>query len=606
VLLLIVVGFVAGLITGLSPCILPVLPVVFVAGGTQARVSDAASTTSTTPAALESSERALADSEEGGSVATVVRRKTDAQERRSRSRRPFLVVTGLVISFAFFTLLGSSLLTALHLPEDLLRDIGLVILAAVGVGLLVPRFGDLLERPFVRIAKPKVNRDGNAFVLGLGLGLVFVPCAGPVLAAITVVGASGHIGFRSIVLTIAFAAGVAVPLFLFALAGEQVSTRTKAFRTHAGLFRKVSGVVLIVMAIALAFNAADFVQRAIPTYTNGLQNAVEGNAAAQKQLQSVTNAHSSDADLANCTEDASALGECGQAPAITGISGWFNTPGNQPLTLSQLHGKVVILDFWTYSCINCQRTIPHLEAWWKAYGGDGLEIVGIHTPEFAFEHVPSNVKAGAAQLGVTYPVAIDNDYGTWNAYANEYWPAEYLIDSTGTIRHLQFGEGDYAQSEKFIRQLLVAANPKVVLPAATEIPDTTPNAELTPESYIGYNRLDNIDNPNVAKEVSTLYTLPASIEPNDFALGGRWTIHAQDAVTGSDATLALNFTAHDVYLVLGGTGTVAVDVNGGQKKTVVVSGNPRLYTLVSGSALQTAMLHLSLSPGVQAYAFTFG
>ena len=188
----------------------------------------------------------------------------------------------------------------------------------------------------------------------------------------------------------------------------------------------------------------------------------------------------------SCAEGVPTLVDCGTAPELTGITGWLNTPGNQPLSLAGLRGKVVLIDIWTYSCINCQRTLPHLEAWYRAYHDAGLEIIGVHTPEFAFEHVPSNMAEQARALGVAYPVAIDNDYATWNAYNNQYWPAEYLVDPAGVIRHVSFGEGGYGTAEELIRQLLVERNPERQLPPSTEVPDATPTGEQTQETYLGY------------------------------------------------------------------------------------------------------------------------
>ena len=177
---------------------------------------------------------------------------------------------------------------------------------------------------------------------------------------------------------------------------------------------------------------------------------------------------------------------CGEAPNFSDVTAWLNTPHHEPLTIAGLRGKVVIIDFWTYSCINCQRTLPHVEAWYKRYAPYGLEIVGVHTPEFAFEHVVSNVKAQSKTLGVKYPIAVDDDYGTWHAYHNNYWPAEYLIDATGVVRHVDYGEGSYSLTESLIRKLLLQANPGIKLPPPTTVPNLTPTEETNPESYVGY------------------------------------------------------------------------------------------------------------------------
>jgi len=303
----------------------------------------------------------------------------------------------------------------------------------------------------------------------------------------------------------------------------------------------------------------------------------------------------------------SSLPDLGRAPNFTGIVSWFNTPGNQPLTLAGLRGKVVLVDFWTYSCINCQRSLPHVEGWYNDYKKDGLVVVGVSTPEFAFEHEVANVMSAAGHLGIDYPVAIDNNYGTWDAYNNEYWPAEYLIDPTGEVRAYDFGEGGYGAMESNIRSLLTA-NGVTGLPARTDVPDKTPTNQLTQESYLGYSELnvDNFVGTPIGDDKTIDYHAPSSVPINNLAFDGTWTDHSQEATSGDDARLFLHFEADDVYLVMGGTGTVDVSLNGQHLQSISVSGIPTLYTLYSGTDLRTGELTLSFSPGVQAYDFTFG
>jgi len=580
---LIVVGFLAGVITSISPCVLPVLPVVLTAGAT----------------------RRPPQSEDA------------ADTERTWSWRPYGVVLGLVVSFSVATLFGSLVLTALHLPQDLLRDLGIAVLVLIGVGLIWSRFGDLLARPFARLPGRAVDPKGNGIVLGLGLGLLYVPCAGPVLATIAVIGATHRFGFGALVLTAAFGIGCGVPLLVLAVAGDAITRRTGALRRHAQPIRMVGGVLMILVAVLIGFNVTDGLQRAVPGYTTALQNSFEQNSGASAQLHSLTAGGNgpgaaagdggSGADTnAQCTEGGLTLENCGPAPGFTGISAWLNTPSNQPLTLASLRGKVVLIDFWTYSCINCQRSLPHVAAWYQAYQRDGFVVIGVHTPEFAFEHVVSNVVAQSAALGVKYPVAVDNDYGTWNAYSNQYWPAEYLIDQTGVIRHVSFGEGGYADTEHLIRQLL-NGTAKAALPPPTDIADTTPTEEQTQETYLGYQYAPlHASGTTPPHDSAATYQFPATLDPDTFALSGTWTDTSEELTAGANAQLELSYQAKDVYLVIGGSGSVTVRINGTVTSTQAVDGVPKLYTLLGNASGQRGLMTLTATPGVQAYDFTFG
>ena len=643
--ILILIGFLGGLVTGISPCIIPVIPVIFAAGavsgtstrspgvrrgalgGTSTNVTPSSSPTGVaesqskvpvTVGAPTDAAIAYGGGDDHGSarrepspgrydtdLASGDQHEADRTEERRLRRRPYAVVGGLVVSFSIFTLIGSSLLSLLGLPQDILRDVGLVVLAVVAVGLIVPSFGDLLERPFARMVGGRQHDQGGGFVLGISLGLLFVPCAGPVLAAITVVSANHHIGLSAVILTVSFALGVAVPLLVFAIAGQRLAGRMKVVRTRAALVRKVIGVVLLLTAVAIGFNLTAGLQRALPGYTDALQSHFESNAAAKSALGGVTGSHGSGA-LASCTDGSPVLQNCGLAPAFTGVSQWLNTPGGRSLSIAGLKGKVVLVDFWTYSCINCQRTLPHLEAWNRAYATAGLTIVGIHTPEFAFEHVVSNVAQASQQLGVHYPIAIDNSYSTWNAYGNQFWPAEYLVDATGTVRHVDFGEGQYAQTESFIRQLLRTANPAVGLPRGTDVADATPTQSTTPETYLGDQHASNLVGQTITADQSAEYNPPSTIPQDAYAYGGRWMIGTESSTAESGATVQFRFHARDVYLVLGGTGTVMVAIDGMPTTSVTVNGNPKLYQLVGTANSRSALLSLSFTPGVAAYDFTFG
>jgi cytochrome c biogenesis protein CcdA/thiol-disulfide isomerase/thioredoxin len=592
---LLAIGFVAGVVCGISPCILPVLPVILVAGVTLPEPDPAATAkpASDQPGEPEARRRAP------NSVGVTARARWRVQAR------PVSVVAGLVVSFSVVILAGSEIISALGLPQAFLRDLGIWLLVVVGVSFLFPRLSTLLERPFARISVAQPNGQLGGFVVGLALGLVFVPCAGPILSAITVAGAQQHVGWTAVLLTVAFGLGVAVPLLVVAVAGGQLTERTTALRRHAPRVRQVSGVIVVVMAITIGLNSFSGLQKDLPGYTTVGQTG----SAVRKQLAAVEGESAPTrpgiADLANCSSTATSLINCGQAPDFTGITAWLNTPGGQPLTLAQLRGKVVLVDFWTYSCINCQRTLPHVEAWYRNYARDGFVVVGVHTPEFNFEHVVSNVKSQSAALGVNYPVAVDDDYKTWDAYDNEYWPADYLLDAQGDVRHVSFGEGGYSDTESLIRQLLAAAHPGLALPSATDVADRTPTGEMSPETYVGYQDEQYIVNDVTNNRFAT-YQFPASLQLGGLALSGRWDEGAQEATAGPDAQMELGFLAHDVYLVMAGTGTVQVTLSGTPTRIIDVSGPPKLYTLFQSSSSATGQLSLTFSPGIEAYDFTFG
>jgi cytochrome c biogenesis protein CcdA/thiol-disulfide isomerase/thioredoxin len=590
---LVLVGLVAGFLAGISPCILPVLPVVLVAGASPPPSADPPISAKTTPASAGTTPASAGTTPASAGTAT-------ARLPRPGLARSLAVIGGLVLSFSIIVLAGSEILSLLHLPQDALRDAGIVLLAVVGLGYLIPPLGALLERPFARIGTRRPSGRAGGFVLGLAVGVVYVPCAGPVLAAIAVVGATHRVGLTAVILTAAFAAGTAVPLFAVAVAGGQLTSRIGAMRRRAPQIRQAGGAVLVVFAVLIATDVLAGLQRDIPGYSTALQ----GSPAIRKQLNTLTGTpHTS---LTKCNSTATTLVNCGAAPNFTGITAWLNTPGGQPLSLRALRGKVVLVDFWTYSCVNCQRSLPHVEAWYSEYAKDGFVVVGVHTPEFAFEHVVSNVRAQAAALGVRYPVAIDNNYATWNAYSNQYWPADYLIDAQGNVRSVHFGEGGYSTMGQLIRQLLQAARPHQSVPNPAGVPDKTPTGELSPETYIGYDELQYLDPPEVARDTPAVYRFPSPLPLGALGLAGTWTDHAQEATAGSGAELELGFLAQDVYLVLGGTGTLDVSVNGHHTQTVEVGGVPRLYTLYQAGSATTGTLLLHASPGVQAYDFTFG
>ena len=548
-LLLLGIGFVAGVITAVSPCVLPVLPIVLAGGAAGGR------------------------------------------------RRPYAIVAGLVVSFTVFTLTASALLSALGLPQDTLRDVAIALLFVVAATLLVPRLGMLVEAPFARLSRRPSGDLGGGFVLGASLGLVFVPCAGPILATVSVLAAERRVGVQLVLLTLFYAAGAGLVLLLVAVGGQRVSRRLRATRAW---WRPALGVVMAAAALAIVFNLDQTLQTDLGSYTSALQRHTEASGYATHHLNGLRG--TTGTLRVRATSPAKAqLPEYGAAPEFAGIADWLNTPGGRPVSIAGLRGKVVLVDFWTYSCINCLRTLPHLQAWYAAYHKDGLEIVGVHTPEFAFEHVLGNVEGAVQRLHVTWPVALDNAYATWNAYSNQYWPADYLVDKRGDVRAVHFGEGDYGGTERDIRELLG------VSAGTAAVPNTTPTELMTPETYLGPQRLDRSRyvGSTVATGKAADYTLAASVPENAISYGGEWTLVGQIATAGLGAQLRLHFRAKDVYIVLGGRGRVTVELGGKRLTTLSVNAD-RLYTVFTSHASRDGLLQFAFTPGVRAYSFTFG
>ena len=534
------IAFIAGVVTAVSPCVLPVLPIVFAGGAA------------------------------GGS-----------------RRRPVAIVAGIVVAFTASLLVVTWVLRKLGLPQDLLRDLAISLLFVAAAMLIVPQLGLLIERALSRLSRRPGSDLGGGFLLGLSLGIVFVPCGGVIQGYIAAQSASvGDLGAKTVLITVAYALGAAVPMLAIAYGGRASASGLRSFRAHAQTIRVGLGVVIAASAFLIVFHVDRTLQTKIGDYTSALQHT-EKSCYARRNLGY------------RCNREQSRLADFGAAPDFRGISDWFNS---KPLSMAQLRGKVVLVDFWTYSCINRLRTLPHLKAWWRDYRSAGLEIVGVHTPEFAFEAVPHNVGAATKQLGVSWPVALDPKYKTWNAYRNEYWPAEYLIDKRGHIRNEHFGEGEYGRTEDLIRQLLGERGP----PKA-QLVDTTPTEVTTPETYLGYGHAlaDYVGSKPVPDGVSD-YKAPKDVTQNGWALSGRWRLGREHTTAVRAAELALHFHAKAVYLVMGGRGRVGVEVDGHALRTIAVKGISRLYTVLSEPELLDARLGLSFTPGVSVYSFTFG
>jgi cytochrome c biogenesis protein CcdA/thiol-disulfide isomerase/thioredoxin len=594
-LVLLIFALLAGAGTALSPCVLPVLPALLSAGGVGGR------------------------------------------------RRPVGIVVGLSVTFTVTIVGVAKVVDGVGLGSDPLRDVAIVVLLGFGLALLLPGLAARIEAPLSRLARFGPRNSGDGFASGLlvggALGFVYTPCASPILAAVISVSAASG---KTVAVALTYAVGSAFVLLALTLGGRRVFERVRNAGRGPQLQRAL-GVVMLLTAVAIITSADvsfdQFVAQNIPdvNFTAGLEcsGSVTGrlHEITGRKLKfapangsaacggSSTTVHPALANASQATliADAQALPNLGAAPDFTENQRWFNTSGGSPLTLSSLRGRVVLVDFWTYTCINCIRTLPYLRAWDAAYRSRGLTIVGVHTPEFAFEHDAANVANAIGQFGLRYPVVQDNNMGTWNAYGNQYWPADYLIDARGEVRYTAFGEGDYDKTETAIRALLAESGHEV---AAKGRPTgvVVPSKLTTPETYLGTARAQGWLAAPKAGEHD--YGPPASGElpVNEFAYSGTWKISGQPATAVASAGIDVGFQAKNVYLVLSSPGDEPLpvhvlldgraitprdagsDVHGG----VLTVRGQRLYTLVSQPHSERRHLALRFAPGVSGYAFTFG
>jgi cytochrome c biogenesis protein CcdA/thiol-disulfide isomerase/thioredoxin len=556
-------------------------------------------------------------------------------------RRPLGIVVGLALAFTVAIVALAQLVKGIGLASSAARDVAIVILIVFGVVLLIPDLAARVQAPLSRLARFGPRTRGTGFRSGLGvgaaLGFVCAPCAGPILAAVTSVSASSGATAQVVAVALAYAIGLSAVMLLYALGGRAVLDRVRrSVRGH--IVERTLGVVLILTGVAMVANLDVRFEELLaksnlpaflvdPTRALENSNAVQSRLAslrpssrfAKRQLEAGKAPVPNSPGVAIAGVPTPSLPKLGAAPNFTDTERWFNTPGGRPLSWNGLRGHVVLVDFWTYTCINCLRTLPFLKGLYATYHRYGLEIVGVETPEFAFEREASNVQQAIGSDGIRYPVVQDNDYGTWNAYQNQYWPAEYLIDAQGQVRHTQFGEGDYLQSEAAVRELLYEAGARH-LPPPMSAHAILPSAGLdTPETYLGADRAQGFVPPIHAGVHS--YPGVAGTGLNTFALRGTWKVTSQYATPlSSDATIQGGFKAEHAYLVMTSAGNdprrvrvllnghpissadSGADVHGGY---VTVHGQ-RLYSLVSFPYDEEGDLTLEVPPGVSAYDFTFG
>jgi cytochrome c biogenesis protein CcdA/thiol-disulfide isomerase/thioredoxin len=520
-------------------------------------------------------------------------------------RRPLGIVLGLAATFTL-TIVGlATVVDGVGLGDSATRTAAIVALLAFGVLVAVPAVAARLEAPLSRLARFGPHSAGRGFwsglAVGAALGFLYAPCAGPILAAVVSVSAASG---RTVAVGLAYALGSSAVLLVLALAGRGIVERVR----HAGRgprLQQALGVVMVLTALAMAFQLDIRFQSAIakhlPAALVDPTHALETSAGVSRRLATLR----PPSRYAAAARGAG-LEDYGPAPEFAGLGRWFNS---KPLTLAALRGRVVLIDFWTYTCINCIRTLPHLEAWDRAYRRAGLTIVGVHSPEFSFEHEAANVERAIRQDGIRYPVAQDNAFATWNAWSNQAWPAEYLVDARGHVRHVGLGEGDYAGTEAAIRALLLESGAAELGGDARPSRTYDPARATTPETYLGLARAEGVLPLARRPGAATYPPVTGTPGANQFVLGGTWTNAAESIAAGAGAELRAHVHAKDVYLVLSppahAAGSVGLTIDGRPAPTVRVDGQ-RLYHLLSRPGAGDHELALRPSRGVSAYAFTFG
>jgi cytochrome c biogenesis protein CcdA/thiol-disulfide isomerase/thioredoxin len=579
-MLLYLLAFVGGVLTIVSPCILPVLPFVF----------------------------------------------SRADQPFRRSGLPLLV--GMAATFAAVagvaTFAGAWVVRA----NQVGRILAIVVVALFGVALLFPRLAEYLARPLVRFGGKVQGRSnieapsvGRSLLLGVSTGLLWAPCAGPILGLIltgaALQGPSAHTTF----LLLSFSAGAATSLAVALLTGNKVFTMMKKSLGAEEWIRRVLGAAVLfgVVAIALGWDTGILAKLSLSSTSGVEQKLID-------RLRPVAYAKANES--ASAQPAAVELGHEGPFPSLDGAVKWLNS---SPLTREQLKGKVVVVDFWTYSCINCLRSIPYAEAWWEKYKDDGLVVIGVHTPEFAFEKDPANVAKSLTDLKITYPVAVDSNYAIWKAFKNQYWPAHYFIDAHGSIRYHHFGEGKYDESEQVIQQLLREKNSNLKASGLVQVSASGAQAAadfndiVSPETYIGYTRQQNYASPQkIHEDGPQTYSAPSRPTVNQWGLVGNWSVSGEQAsLVFAPGKVIYRFHARDLHLVIGPgkngkpvrfrvllDGTAPGDDHGvdvdAQGSGVVK--DYRLYQLIrqKGKVEDRTFQIEFLDPGVQVFAFTFG
>ncbi len=494
-------SFLAGIVTILSPCILPVAPVIF-----------------------------------------------SASLSKGKSR-PFGILFGFILGFSLFTLFLSFLVEISGVSASSLRLVAVLVLFVLGLVLIFPSLGAGLKKLSMKLLalKPKKKSEEKdesfwgGVVIGLSLGLVWTPCAGPILASVVVLSATAGVSLNALLIIFAYSIGTALPMMAIIFGGRALLYKLPSLTKNLAKIQVGFGFLVVLTAAGIYFGwdrgFQTFVLDKFPGYGSGLTQ-IEELEIVENELKKLTGEDETVLDDSVC--------ELGMAPEIEGVQEWLNS---ESLSMEALRGKVVLIDFWTYSCINCIRTLPFIEGWHEKYVDDGLVIIGVHTPEFEFEKDVGNVRKALEEYNLQYPVVQDNDYKVWRSYNNRYWPAKYLIDKEGCIRYTHFGEGEYEETEEWIQKLLMetGSEPDTDLLGLDEYE----GGKRTHETYLGYGRMDLFGSlEEVEENVEVEYTTGFDLDDDFFAYEGPWTVGYESAVGRVGSNLYLDFTGQEVYLVM--------------------------------------------------------
>ncbi|MBI2785352.1 MAG: cytochrome c biogenesis protein DipZ [Legionella longbeachae] len=503
-------------------------------------------------------------------------------------KRPMGIIVGFTLFFSLLIFFSHQLVQLFNINFNLVRDLGYVILLCLAVIMisnhLTEYFGRLTQvfSRIVNIFPTNISEGGfgNGLLWGGVIAIIWTPCAGPILAAIIVQTALQKTTITSFLTLIAFALGAAIPMFIISLYGKKIMNTFSFFKKRATLFRKFLGGLIIASVLYMVYFEDQFVTTSVTPQT-GI-----------KTSRSLING----------------LWYTYRAPPIQGIDAWINS---SPLQLSDLKGKVVLIDFWTYSCINCLRTLPYIKDWYTSYHDQGLVIIGVHTPEFSFEKKLDNVKAAVQRYGIMYPVALDNQFMTWNNYDNHYWPAHYLINKKGYVVFTHFGEGDYDITENNIRFLLGIKD----LTTLSTPQKNSLTFSQTPETYLGYEKANSNFSPILIKDKTDQYYLSNELSASAWSLQGLWQVNAENIIAKeANASIKIHFKARKVFVVMGNDTTKPIKI----KVILTKEGNKikehsllvnkySLYEVVSQKQFIDGYLELIADePGITIYTFTFG